>query len=512
MTHCVRKTAPLALALLLALVAAASAGDNAGATFSLTSAATVSGVVDGSTVEVAIAADGLVGIKQLDVTIEVSPADAFDLTGVTMTLGTEMAPGVWFPLAGQLVDGTTNQVRVGAASFGASVTGATSFTVNVPASGTPVDASVSVALISVGPSSSDRDEFADTGIAVSVNPPVAEPTLTATGDTDASLEFSAVGTGDAADGSDGEVTFAVAFTDADGAAASGQAISWAVTNDGGEDVYVLAPSAATVASGETVTVSGTTASGAASLTLDSEGGKLAASTSASVTASTSADNSEGESMALAVDFSATWDVPVPAELASFAGQITADDDILLTWGVASQTNNLGWEVFRSVDNVVFEKASGLIAGDGTTDAFRTFEFVDAEAPEAEVVYYYLRQIDLDGSASRTNIIQISFAPTAVQQGVLPTATALAQNYPNPFNPETTIQFDLSEGAAVTLTVYDATGQVVRTLMEGEFRSAGSYSYVWDGRNAAGHRVSSGVYMYELRTGDFRSMRKMTLVQ
>ena len=514
MTKCVRKVAPLTLALLLALVAPASAGDNAAATFSLTSPATVSGIGAGSSVELAIAADGLVGMKQLDVTIEVSPADAFDLSSVTMALGAEMTPGVWFPLAGQIVDGTTNQVRVGAASFGASVTGATTFTVSVPASGTPVDATVSVAVISVGPSSADRDVFeADAlGLAVMVNPPVAEPTLTASSATDASLEFSAVGDGAAADDSDGEVTFSVAFADADGAAASGQTITWTVSNDGGEDVYVLAPSAATVASGAQVTVSGNTAAGAASLTLDSEGGKLAASTSASVSASTSAPNSDGESLALSVDFSATWDVPVPAELASFAGQIAGDDDILLTWGVASQTNNLGWEVFRSLDNVEFEKASGLIAGDGTTDAYRSYEFMDAEAPAAEVVYYYLRQIDLDGSASRTNIIQVSFAPTAVQQGVLPTVSALGQNYPNPFNPETTIQFDLSDGSAVTLTVFDATGQVVRTLMDGEFRSAGSYSFVWDGRNAAGHRVSSGVYMYELRAGDFRSMRKMTLVQ
>jgi hypothetical protein len=322
-----------------------------------------------------------------------------------------------------------------------------------------------------------------------------------------------VGTGDAADGSDGEAVLGVVFTDDTGAAASGQAITWTISNDGGEAVNVLAPTATSVAAGAEVTVSGTTdADGAAGLTLDAEGDKLAASTSATVTAATSAPNSDGVSRDLSVAFSVTWDVPVPAELASFAGQITGEGEVLLTWGVASQSSNLGWEVYRSVDDALYERVSGLIPGEGTTDAFRTYEFVDADAPVAEVVYYYLRQVDLDGTATRSEVVQISLAPTAVQQSALPTATALAQNYPNPFNPETNIRFDLSSAASVTLTVYGSAGQVVRTLVAGEFMEAGSYNLTWDGRNGAGDMVGSGVYFYELKAGSFSSMKKMTLLQ
>jgi hypothetical protein len=466
-------------------------------------------------VTVQIAASGLVGVKQLDLYVSVSPASAFDLAASTY------APPTGFqPLGTQLVG--TDTVRAGTADFFTAHDGDMdlgTLTLKTAAGFTAeTEATITVARISIGPSSSARDVFdaAALDMSITVNPPappVIEPTLTASSATDMTKDLSAVGDGNAADGSDGEAVLGVVFTDNTAAAASGQAITWTVSNDGGETVYVLAPTATSVAAGAEVTISGTTgAGGAASLTLDAEGDKLAASTSVSVTAAATAPNSDAVSRSLSVDFSVTWDVPVPAELASFAGQITADQQILLTWGVASQSSNLGWEVYRSVDDVLYERVSGLIQGEGTTDVFRTYEFVDADAPVAEVVYYYLRQLDLDGTATRSEVVQIALAPTAVEQSMLPTATALAQNFPNPFNPETNIRFDLSGAATVSLTVYDAAGQVVRTLVGGQFMEAGTYNLTWDGRNATGSMVGSGIYFYELRAGSFTSMKKMTLLQ
>ena len=92
------------------------------------------------------------------------------------------------------------------------------------------------------------------------------------------------------------------------------------------------------------------------------------------------------------------------------------------------------------------------------------------------------------------------------------ATALLANYPNPFNPETWIPFDLSEAADVTVSVYDARGVIVRRLdlgrlAPGTYRSRSTAAY-WDGRNDFGERVSSGMYVYELRADASRQMRKM----
>ena len=93
-------------------------------------------------------------------------------------------------------------------------------------------------------------------------------------------------------------------------------------------------------------------------------------------------------------------------------------------------------------------------------------------------------------------------------------TALLSNYPNPFNPETWIPYQLSEPAEVTVMIYAANGAVVRTLDLGH-RRAGSYASrhraaYWDGRNAQGEPVASGVYFYTLKAGDFSATRKMVI--
>ena len=99
---------------------------------------------------------------------------------------------------------------------------------------------------------------------------------------------------------------------------------------------------------------------------------------------------------------------------------------------------------------------------------------------------------------------------------IPAETELLHNYPNPFNPETWIPYRLAEDAFVTLTIYDQTGQVVRTIDVGhqiasvyESRSKAIY---WDGRNGLGETVASGVYFYHLSAGDFSATRKMLILK
>ena len=98
--------------------------------------------------------------------------------------------------------------------------------------------------------------------------------------------------------------------------------------------------------------------------------------------------------------------------------------------------------------------------------------------------------------------------------LVPKETALLPNYPNPFNPETWIPYHLSKDADVTLTIYAIDGQVVRRLALGH-QPAGMYqnrsrAAYWDGRNAFGEPVASGVYFYTLTAGDFIATRKMLI--
>jgi hypothetical protein len=93
----------------------------------------------------------------------------------------------------------------------------------------------------------------------------------------------------------------------------------------------------------------------------------------------------------------------------------------------------------------------------------------------------------------------------------PTEFALLQNYPNPFNPETTIKYNLAEGASVNLRIYNIVGQVVKTLVA-ERQSAGRYQVRWDGTDDRGSAVSSGIYFYQVAAGKFRDVKRLMLLK
>jgi len=96
---------------------------------------------------------------------------------------------------------------------------------------------------------------------------------------------------------------------------------------------------------------------------------------------------------------------------------------------------------------------------------------------------------------------------------LPKVFSLSQNYPNPFNPSTTIQYNIPESACngvdVKIEIYNLRGQLVRDLLD-EKKSCGSYSIQWDGKSDAGGSVSSGLYLYRIRAGDFVERRRMVI--
>jgi hypothetical protein len=100
--------------------------------------------------------------------------------------------------------------------------------------------------------------------------------------------------------------------------------------------------------------------------------------------------------------------------------------------------------------------------------------------------------------------------------VAPERSALLQNFPNPFNPETWIPYQIKEASEVKIRIYSASGESIRELDLGR-KPAGIYliqdrAAYWDGRNASGQEVASGVYFYSIRAGDFAAVRKMTVLR
>jgi hypothetical protein len=91
------------------------------------------------------------------------------------------------------------------------------------------------------------------------------------------------------------------------------------------------------------------------------------------------------------------------------------------------------------------------------------------------------------------------------------AYALEDAYPNPFNPFTTIRYRLPHSEHVELMVYDLAGRQVRTLIDGAV-DAGEHQTRWDGKDASGQGVASGVYLYKLRAGSFAETKRMVLLK
>ena len=110
----------------------------------------------------------------------------------------------------------------------------------------------------------------------------------------------------------------------------------------------------------------------------------------------------------------------------------------------------------------------------------------------------------------------AFLALLAEMGAIPETTALLPNYPNPFNPETWIPYHLSKDAAVTVTIYNMQGVIVRQLMLGHqpagvYESRGRAAY-WDGKNQIGEQVASGVYFYTLTAGEFNATRKLLIAK
>jgi len=108
------------------------------------------------------------------------------------------------------------------------------------------------------------------------------------------------------------------------------------------------------------------------------------------------------------------------------------------------------------------------------------------------------------------VFEAGTTPPTLSETV-PEVFALGQNYPNPFNPQTTISYQVPQESAVKITIYDLTGRVVRELVN-QRQTAGSHTAVWDGTNKAGAKVASGVYLYQMKAGEFVQTRKLTLMK
>ncbi|GIV45869.1 MAG: hypothetical protein KatS3mg036_0687 [Ignavibacterium sp.] len=185
---------------------------------------------------------------------------------------------------------------------------------------------------------------------------------------------------------------------------------------------------------------------------------------------------------------------IPVELTSFTAK-AVNENVELNWNTATETNNQGFEIQRS-NGGAFEVV-GYVPGFGTTTEHKSYTFTDKNVKSGKYTYR-LKQIDYDGQYVFSNTVEVEVNP--------PLTFALEQNYPNPFNPSTLIKYSLAKDAMVNISVYNAIGEKVATLVNG-LQQAGRYEVNFDGGN-----LTSGIYFYTIEAGSFKAVKKMLLMK
>jgi hypothetical protein len=188
------------------------------------------------------------------------------------------------------------------------------------------------------------------------------------------------------------------------------------------------------------------------------------------------------------------DVIVPVELVSFSAN-TDENDVILTWFTATETNNRGFEVQRKTTGEY--ESIAFVEGNGTTTEVQNYLFRDKNLLSGTYTYR-LKQMDFDGSFAYSDEVEID-----IEQ---PDVFYLGQNYPNPFNPSTVIKYSVPADGLVTLKVYDLLGKEVSTLVN-DYKQAGTFDVNFDGSN-----LSSGVYYYQLTAGELTATKKLMLTK
>ena len=156
-----------------------------------------------------------------------------------------------------------------------------------------------------------------------------------------------------------------------------------------------------------------------------------------------------------------------------------------------------------------------LVNDGTT-SLRTLELQHNSIPSTEANRNALTTLTDAGVNVDFTLPAAGNAPANTETGTSPNQTLLLANYPNPFNPETWIPYHLANPSDVQITIYDARGSVVRRLELGhqpeDYYTSRSRAAYWDGRNAVGERVASGIYFYQLRADNMSLLRKMLILK
>jgi hypothetical protein len=181
--------------------------------------------------------------------------------------------------------------------------------------------------------------------------------------------------------------------------------------------------------------------------------------------------------------------------------VMAEARVQLDWDASLDNDFQYYNIYRS-ENENFTIEGATILSSESNNAF-----LDENVETDRTYYYKVTAIDFHGNESDASLV------ASIQVAIvdIPDNFELAQNYPNPFNPTTTISYALSEESDVTLMIASLTGRRIRSWNIAGQR-AGWHEVLWDGKNNSGNTVSTGIYIYTLKAGNFVDTRKMVFMK
>lgn len=196
---------------------------------------------------------------------------------------------------------------------------------------------------------------------------------------------------------------------------------------------------------------------------------------------------------------------LPVQLVYFQGTLLQNNQVLLQWGTATETNNFGYNVERSINNQGWE-VLGFVQGNGNSFSPKDYMFIDSVITISGQYDYRLRQFDFDGTENVSEIVSVQIVTEIKDEIKQPDNFILYNNYPNPFNPSTTISFYNPKPQKIEVSLYNSNNQFVKNI-KNDFFEAGNHKLKVD----LSHYVS-GVYLIFFKLNDKFYVQKINFIK
>ncbi len=204
---------------------------------------------------------------------------------------------------------------------------------------------------------------------------------------------------------------------------------------------------------------------------------------------------------------------LPVELQYFYG-VFQGDSVCLYWGTATEVNNYGFQVQRTLDTLSNNwEDIGFVFGHGNSNSPKDYSYTDETPPDTDIVYYRLKQIDNTGNFEYSWIVTVSLVSSVSGKNENLPREFIITNFPNPFGTgsktsvaKTTAEISLPVPERVSVVVYNSLGQIVWKRKNILLPKGKSFFHI------DLHDESSGIYFLSLKVGNKRIVHKMIFIK